>query len=105
MHVADNVKRPVFVGAVVPKGPPFDSGGFNFLGTLHDENVPETLSFETPQRASKLRTLLGDDVRAELAIIPAPVSLVANGCGKVQHNAHRQTVILSGKLDQRPACL
>ena len=57
------------------------------------------------QRPSELRLLVADDVRAEVPLGSLAVALQAELLGEVEHDRHRQAVILPGQFHQRLAGL
>jgi AhpD family alkylhydroperoxidase len=67
--------------------------------------MAEALPPEAPQGTAKLRVLLADDVGAEGSLVPRAVPLVADLLGQVQHDGHRQAVVLAGQFHQRLAGL
>ena len=105
MDIADDVERAVLVSLVVPQRNSLDDRRLDLLGRVEHEDVPEALSLKPPQRPPELRLLIADDVRAEVPIGSLAVALQAEFLGQVEHNRHRQAVILPGQLHQRLAGL
>ena len=81
MHVPDEVERSVVIASIVPKRLAGDRGRIHFFPAGKGEHVSETLLAQPAQGSVKLRALLADDVRAEFALGPILVALVANGLG------------------------
>ena len=77
----------------------------DLLGRLQHEDVPEALLPQPAERPPQLRLLVADDVGAEVPVGPQPVPFLADSLGKVEHDGHRQAVVLPGQLDQRLAGL
>ena len=67
--------------------------------------MAEALAAETPQRALERPPLAAHDMRAELAVRRVAVAFLADPLGEVEHDRHRQHVVLPGKRDQRLARL
>ena len=53
------------------------------------------------QRAAKLRMLLTDDVRPEVAVGTRAVPLLSQSLRHIDHDRHRNDVMASRELDQR----
>src|SRR4051812_44839158 len=100
MHVTDEVKRAMLVPPVVPQRRPFDGDGLDFLRRLEHEDMPKALSLESLERTSQLRSLLPNDVSAEVAIRPVPISLLAHVLCHVKYDGNGQSVILAGERNQ-----
>ena len=60
---------------------------------------------EAAQRAAQLAALVADDVRAEVAVRPRAVALLADALGQVEHDRDRQHVVLARQRDERLARL
>ena len=67
--------------------------------------MAEAFPLEPPQRPAQLRLLVADDVRAEVPVGSPAVALLAELLGQVEHDGHRQAVVLPGQLHQRLAGL
>src|SRR5205814_2289483 len=70
VYVADDVERPPVAAPVVVKRHAVDRRRFNFCGGLQHKDVPKPFPLQTPERAAKLRSLLGDYMRSKLAVFP-----------------------------------
>ena len=106
VHVADDVERAVLVPLVVPQRHPLDRGRLDLLGRFEDEDVAEAFALAGPASTGAAATrCCADDVRPEVAVLPAAVPLLADLLGQVEHDGHRQAVVLPGQRHQRLAGL
>ena len=105
MDIADDVERAVLVPLVVPQRNSLDDRRLHLLGRIQHEDVPEALLLKPTQRTPScdfwLRMTCGPKSRsARLA-----VALLAELLWEVEHNRHRQAMVLSGQFHQRLASL
>lgn len=94
VHVADQVERPGELAPVVVRAGPDDRRGIHLVRGGQYVHGPEPLGLELAHRASRLVALAADHGRAE----PGPGQ--AHRLRQVQHDRHRQHVVLPGQLDQ-----
>ena len=100
VHVADHVERPGLVPQVVEHPGPGDDRGVGLLRRGQHPDVPEALPLEAAHRPAKLVALAAQHLRPELPVRPLRVALRAHRLGHVQHDRHRQHIVLAGRLDQ-----
>ena len=91
VDVADDVERAVLGAAVGPQRRALDLGRLDLLGDAQHADAAEALALQALQRAAQLRALLADDVRAEVAVRPRAVALLADRLGQVEHDRDRRT--------------
>ena len=103
VQITDDVKRPVFIPLVVPEWGPLDDSRLDLFGRLEDEDVREAFSLQSSNGSTQLRLLLPDDVRTEVPVFPAPISLLADLFGQVEDQCDRKAMVLSAKLDEQLA--
>ena len=105
VDIADDVERAVLVPLVVPERHSLDDRRLDLLGRLQHEDVPEPLPLEPPSDRRScdfwLRTTCGPKSRSAR---PA-VALLTDPLGQVEHDRHRQAVVLPGQFHQRLAGL
>ena len=99
MHVANNVKRPRFLLKIVmQRVAHYRLHGIYFFHPAQVKNVPETLRLERAQALAQQATVIGNDVGLEAGAVGAlGVALLGHGLGHVEHDGHRQAVVLPGQ--------
>ena len=102
VHVADDVKRPVLAGPVGPGRLPDHLRGVHLGRAGEDEHAAESLPLQPPDRAREHRVLPGDHPGSEAAVGPRRVPLDAGPLADIEHDRHRQHMMLAGQRHQRP---
>jgi hypothetical protein len=94
VYIADQVERPGVPAQVVVRRRPHDGGLLDLLGAGQHVHRAEPLGLELAQAAPQLTVLAPDHLRAE------PRARRAQLLRQVQHDRHRQHVVLAGQCDQ-----
>src|SRR2546425_11657306 len=105
VDVADDVERSVLPPAVGPPRLSLDLRRVHFLWRAEDGDSPEAFAFQTPDRATELRSLLADDVRAEVAVGSGGVSFDAELLGNVEDDCHGEDMLGAGQFHEGAASL
>ena len=105
MDVADDVKRPVIGSAVGPQRRAPDLRGVDLLDRSQHVHAVEPLAPQTLQGFVQLGALLAHDVRAEAAVLPRAVALLADRLRHVEHDRDREQIVFPGELDERASRL
>ena len=105
VHVADDVERPGLVPQVAVQPGPGDRGRVDLLGSAQHVDGAEPLAGQPAQAAAELAALAAEDVRAEVPVRAGFVAVGAQLFRQVEHDRHRQHVVLAGQQDERPAGL
>ena len=107
VHVADDVEGPVQAGLVGPGGLPDDPRRVHLRHAAQPEYPAEPLALQPPGRPGQRRVLPPDHPGAERTVRAALVALDAGLLGHVEHDRHRQDVVVAGQVNQwgggRPA--
>lgn len=103
VDVADEVEGPVLVAPVGPEPFPFDGCSLDLLDTAQREDPPEPLALETLDRPSELLVLASHSMCRQVAVRASCVSFGAHLPGHVEHDRHREDVVLPGQPHQRGA--
>src|SRR5262249_34252906 len=82
VNVADDVERAALVPLVGPERRPLEGGGLDLLGAFEEEDVAEAFASEVAERLAELRVLVAHDARAEVAVGPPTVALLADLLGQ-----------------------
>jgi hypothetical protein len=100
VHVPDHVERSVLVPVVVEQPFPYHDGPVHRLDAAQHVDLAEALLVELPEGAAELVALPADHRVAEVAVCPAGVAVQADPLGQVEHDGHRQHVVVAGQGDQ-----
>lgn len=100
MHIADNVEGAVLVALIRPEARARDARRRDLLRRLQGKDIAKAFTRQATQRAAQILDLAADDVRAEIAVGPLAIALLAEPFGQVEDNRYRQNVIGAGKLNQ-----
>ena len=101
VDVADDVERAVVVAAVVPERLALDRRRRRRPRALSTKTWRKPRGRALERSARGLARCWRIDVRPELAVGPLAVALVADPLGQVEHDRHRQAVVLCAPA--RPA--
>nr|BFE54005.1 hypothetical protein GCM10017745_74320 [Saccharothrix mutabilis subsp. capreolus] len=100
VHVADHVERPGLVAQVVEQPLGDDRRLVHFGLAAQHVDLLEALLAEELQRLAQRGPVPAHDVRAEVAVRPGRVARQAHLFGQVEHDRHRQHVVLARDLHQ-----
>ena len=98
-------KGPRSLFAIAPKWLTFDGRGLDCFGRIQNVDVAETFAVEPPNGAPHFLHVLADHVIRKITIGSQSVTLCAYSLRNVEHDGHRDTVILASERDQRLARL
>ncbi len=105
VYVADDVEGTGFSLFVVPQRLPLDIDCIYLLHRIQPVDVTEAFALQAAQGTAQTADLIADHVRAKIPVGAAGVTLPAGPLRQIEHDSHRQAVILAGQLHQRLAIL
>ena len=97
MDVADDVERALLVPQVVVELRAGDRGGRYLGGAAKRVNGAKALALQAFEPSPQLVALTADDLRPEVAVYAIGVAGDAHAVGHVEHDGHRQHVVLAGQ--------
>ena len=103
VHVADDVERAMLVRPVSPGRLAHDPRRVHLGRAAQHEHAPEAFPLQPPDRARQGRVLPRDHPGTEVPVGTRRVPLDAGSRRDVEHDCHRQHMLLAGQRDQRPA--
>lgn len=105
VDVADDVERPVLVGAVVPQAGTGDRRVVDCLRRVEQVDLAESFLAHPAQAATEVLHLVADHVGAEVALRTSSVALLTQALGNVEHDRYRQEVVFARQPDELRAVL
>ncbi len=100
VDVADDVERPVQLPPVVVEPLVPDRGGVDLLCAVQDVHLAEALPGQLPVRPAQVPLHAGQHPAVECAVRPGLGPLPGQRLRHVQHDRHRQYVVLARHLHQ-----
>ena len=94
---------PALVPQVAEQFGAHNRGGGDLFRRAQDVDHTEALALEPMQAAAQLAALAAEHVRAEVPVRAVFVPLGAELLRQVQHDRHRQHVVLAGQQDELAA--
>ena len=96
VHVADDVERTRVVPPVCPQALAFDDCGVDLPFGTELEPIPEALASESLQRTTKQTDMVVYHPRAEVAVRPLGIAVLADALRQIEHDGNREGVELAG---------
>jgi hypothetical protein len=100
VHVADDVERPGDVALVVEQLLEPDGGRLDLVHAAQHVHLAEALPGQLPERTPQVAMHPAEHLTAEQPVRPGLGACPGHRLRHVQHDRHRQYVVVAGDLDQ-----